>query len=208
MRIELKNCHIKIGKKTILKDVCFKLQKEDFIHLKGKNGSGKTVLMQSLLGFNKITKGQRHSEYLKSSICYIPDVPFFNANETVHDVLKATAYFYDSDLVSLYKILDFLNFDETVKMSQKIITISKGSKKKLELIPLFLKPLKLYFLDEITHGLDTDSLIVVCARLKELHELKATIVLIEHNQHITNYLSHIIPDIKEVTCVNQKLIIN
>lgn len=207
MKIELINCDIKIGKKTILKDVSFDLKPNTFYHLKGKNGSGKTVFLQSLLGFNKAT-GNRTNEYTHKDICYIPDVPFFSAQESVSDVLKAITYFYDSDLVEVMNIMEHLKFDPTVLLTQKIASLSKGTQKKLELIPLFLKPMKCYLLDEITHGLDTDTLIIVCSRLQELSNHQTAMILTEHNQHILQYLKHLVPNMKEITCVNQKIIKN
>lgn len=206
MKIKLQSCTIGIGKKEILKNINFNLIKGTFIHLKGKNGSGKTVFMQSLLGFNKVLKGTRISRYQRDKICYIPDTSFFNDNESIRDVLKATSHFYKAEMSVLYNILNHLQFDESVSYHQKVASLSKGTKKKLELLPLFIDGLDLYFLDEIMTGLDTNSLIIVCARLKFLKEQNATLIMTEHNHHVTDYLNHLIPDIQEVTCINQKVI--
>ncbi len=202
----MKHCDITIGKEKILTNINFKLHKGDFIHLRGKNGSGKTVFIQSLLGFNKVSSGFRISQFNQSKICYIPDSSFFTENESVKDVLNATAFFYNTSKSNLLNILEHLQFDESVQFNQKVSTLSKGTKKKLELMPLFLKDMDLFFLDEITTGLDTDSLIIVCARLKELNASGATIMITEHNEHIVDYLTTIIPGVKEVTCVNRKII--
>src|SRR5699024_3604471 len=128
-----------IGKKEILKEVNFQFKKGDFIHLKGKNGSGKTIFMESLLGFNKVVSGKRTSRYDRNKICYIPDASFFNDHESVKDVLKATAHFYKVETATLINILNHLQFDETVIFNQKIASLSKGTKKKLELLPLFIE---------------------------------------------------------------------
>lgn len=202
----MQSCDIMIGKKIILENINFNLEKGNFIHLRGKNGSGKTVFMQSLLGFNKVSSGLRISDYEQDKICYIPDTSFFTENESVKDVLSASAFFYKTDISHLLDILEHLQFDKSVQFNQKISSLSKGTKKKLELMPLFLDGMNLFFLDEITTGLDTDSLIIICARLKELQALGSTIILTEHNQHIVDYLYTIIPNIKEVTCVNRKII--
>ncbi len=206
MKFEMHECHISIGKKEILKSINFTLEKGVFIHLKGKNGSGKTIFMESLLGFNKVSKGTRTSQFERDKICYIPDAPFFNDHESVRDVLFATAHFYKVKISKLYDILNHLQFDETVLFNQKVASLSKGTKKKLELLPLFIPNINCYFLDEIMTGLDTHTLIIVCARLKELNHLGKTLMITEHNHHIIDYLYHLIPSIQEVTCVNQKII--
>ena len=208
MKLTMNACDIAIGKKNILTNVHFELHRGSFIHLKGKNGSGKTVFIQSLLGFNKVTQGTRIVQYKRNEICYIPDAPFFNENESVKDVLHALCFFYNTQFSTLLDVLNHLQFDESVLFSQKIASLSKGTIKKLEIIPLFLDHLNLYFLDEIMTGLDTDALVIVCARLKELHQKGATILMTEHNHHIMDYLHHLMPQIQEVTCVNQKIILD
>lgn len=207
MKIQLENCDIKIGKKTILNEVNFQLKKGSFYKLNGKNGSGKTVFIQSLLGFNK-AKGQRVSIFNPDKLCYIPDIAFFNDYESVNDVIQAISFFYNVKRKVVLDILDYLKFDPHVRYTQKISELSKGTKKKLEIIPLFIPNLEIFFLDEIMSGLDTDTVILVCTRLKKLQEDNATVILIEHNQHILDYLNYLIKDLKEITCVNQKIILN
>ena len=50
MKIEIKNVWKKIGKTEVLKDINLEFNGGKIYGLKGKNGSGKTMLMKMILG--------------------------------------------------------------------------------------------------------------------------------------------------------------
>lgn len=205
MIIEFINANITIGKKIILKNIHFSLQKHDFIHLKGANGSGKTVFLESMLGFYKCTLGSRSSKFNRNKICYISDTQFFTDSESVYDVLLSYVYFYKVDMKSIKDILVILDFDTSVKLTQRIATLSKGTKKKLQLLPLFFDALELFFLDEIMDGIDDDTINTIIKRLIYLNKQQATIIITEHASHLIQILHQEIPNLQEVLCLDQNI---
>lgn len=202
MKITLDNCTIKLGKRTLLKDINFSLKQGDFFHLTGMNGSGKTVFLESLLGFHRISQGNRIISFKGKDICYIPDTHFFSEQETVLEVLLSFQYFYNTSYNTIYNILNKLNFDSSVKNTQKISSLSKGTKQKLAIVPLFIEGMKLYLLDEILDGLDKTSLKIVLEQLVSLQSQSA-IIFTEHNPDIITKLNQLIPTMKEILCENQ-----
>jgi iron complex transport system ATP-binding protein len=57
LEIEIKNLTIKAGKTAILNNLSLKVKKGEFITLLGRNGSGKTTVLKSILGITKPASG-------------------------------------------------------------------------------------------------------------------------------------------------------
>jgi len=56
--IEFKNVSLKIGKKTILKDLNFLINEKETVAFIGKTGAGKSSILSLMFGFRKPTKGK------------------------------------------------------------------------------------------------------------------------------------------------------
>ena len=52
------NLSVSIGEKDILRNINFSIKSGETIGLIGPNGSGKTTLMRSILGLQKLSKGE------------------------------------------------------------------------------------------------------------------------------------------------------
>lgn len=197
--INLENYHVYIGKKEILKDINLNIKTPFTLLLSGKNGTGKTVFMNSLLGFHK-TKGKKIFPYKK--IIYIPDTPFFTEQFTVKEVLKTYRYFYNISIKQMINILNSLNF--TYPLSYKISELSLGSRKKLEIIPLFIDKYQLYLLDETTNHLDKETINIISDRINNLTDT----IIIDHNQDFINTLKNKNKNIKEAVCREKSIILS
>ena len=55
--IEIKNLEKKYGKRTILEDVSFTIKKNEVTCLTGMNGTGKTTLMNCIMGLAPLNNG-------------------------------------------------------------------------------------------------------------------------------------------------------
>lgn len=202
MKIELIDTSVKIGNKIILESIHYKMIPQSFIHLKGDNGSGKTVFMQTLLGFYKCI-GKCELSLPKKETVYIPDTPFFNENTSVKEIIHTYRYFFNVSTEMIHDCLNTLEFNHSLNM--KTASLSLGTKKKLEILPLFFPMRKIYFLDEITLGLDSKSTRLVIDRIVALHKLGSTFIMSEHNPKIIEALSQHI-EIKELICHNKKIV--
>ena len=197
----LENGSIYIGKKLVLSKLNLQITPASFIHIKGPNGSGKTVLMQALLGF--YTVEGNHTRFAKSpSIVYIPDHPFFDENTQIKQIYQAYQFFYNTPLDKLHAVVELLNIQES--RSQRVSTLSLGTQKKLQIMPLFLNPCDIYILDEITLSLDAQTIEHITSRIIELHHLHKTILISEHNQDVIHTLSKHIK-MKEFLCENNTI---
>ena len=201
MIANFKDCSIKIRKTTILSSVNFTLRKNQCIYLKGENGSGKTVFIETLLGFHKNITGQYTTNI--SNICYIPDISFFTDEEAIKDVLKTYQVFYSQTSDSILESLNLLSLNLDLKT--KVSTLSLGTKKKLELLPLFFNTCTVYILDEVFQGLDSTSIEIIIQQLQSHYNQGASILFTEHNQSIVNLIHDSINPMEVYTCENQSL---
>lgn len=205
MEIEFKNCDICIYENLILKSVHLKIEEGKFYRFIGENGSGKTVLMNSLLGLNKHVIGDKNVMYEKDKVCYISETAFFFDDDKVTDVLKDICFFYNTNKNKLEDILKQMSINMDDLVSKKIFELSKGMRKKMMILPLFLDNCEILFLDEVFTGLDKKTQDLLVKELIHKNELGNTIVFIEHNESIVNQLIKNNTKMEVFECKNNEL---
>ena len=179
------------------------------IGLIGENGAGKTTLIKSILNIINIDSGDikifnknNKDEYLvKEDIGVVLDGMFFPEIMTINDiniVMKSIYKNWDSELFNKY-LRKF-----KLSKSKKIKELSKGMRKKLEIVTALSHHPKLLILDEPTSGLDpvvrNDILEIF---LDFIRDEEHTILF---STHITSDLEHIADKI--VFIDNGKVILN
>ena len=130
------------------------------IGLIGENGAGKTTFIKSLLNIISIGNAKikifgkdinKYESEIKEEIGVVLDNMFFPEILTTTDVntiMKEAHKKWDEEL--FYKYLE----DFSIPKNQKIKTLSKGMRKKLEIATALSHKPKLLILDEPTSGLD------------------------------------------------------
>ena len=141
----------------VLDDVTFSIPKGKIIGLLGPNGSGKTTLIKLLNDLLKADFGTIKVEGLdlgvetKKLISYLPDKNYLNNNMTVLELLNYFKDFYEDFRIDKAKeLISKLGLD----LNQKLKTMSKGTKEKVQLILVMSRKAKLYILDEPIGGID------------------------------------------------------
>ena len=143
-----------------LDNINLNIPKGLIIGLIGENGAGKTTLIKSILNIITIDKGSikifdkdyKKEDYLiKEDIGVVLDNMFFPEILNAKDIcciMKDIYKNWDSNLYYNY----LSKFD--VPTSKKIKDLSKGMRKKLEIVTALSHKPKLLILDEPTSGLD------------------------------------------------------
>ncbi len=168
-----------------LKDVCLNVPKGSIVGLVGQNGAGKTTLIKLI--FEVIKKDSGTVKILdKNDVGVVLDDSFFPEILKVGDI--------DNIMKGIYKNWDeklFSNYlkDFNLNKNQKIKELSKGMKKKLEIITALSHHPKLLVLDEPTSGLDP----IV---RKEVLDMFLSFVEDEQNSILLS--SHITSDIENI----------
>ena len=145
------------GHEVALMDVSLNIQPGRIIGLLGPNGSGKTTiiklingLLQPSLGYIYID-GQLPSPASKKVVSYLPDTTYLNENMKINDAIRYFQDFYtDFNVQRAYQLLNDLHLHP----NQKLNTLSKGNKEKVQLILVMSREADLYVLDEPIGGVD------------------------------------------------------
>lgn len=161
---------------TILKDINFQLHEGEFLGVLGRNGVGKTTLMDLLLGFRPYTSGSievlgenpldsnRKNLY---SICFLSHDSIVKGNLTIAQLLNWYADLYPQYSKEEEKFLmDFFKLNP----SDKIGALSTGQQRKAQAVAALSACPKIVLIDEITAVLDPETRDQF---FKVIHHLKA-----------------------------------
>lgn len=155
--LEVSHVSKSYGNNRVLDDVTFNIAKGKIVGLLGPNGSGKTTLIKLINDLLKEDSGTIKVEGLdlgvetKKLISYLPDKNYLNNNMTVLELLNYFKDFYEDFRIDKAKeLIGKLGLD----LNQKLKTMSKGTKEKVQLILVMSRKAKLYILDEPIGGID------------------------------------------------------
>lgn len=147
----------KYNYKTVLNHLDLTLESGKIIGLLGPNGSGKTTLIKLITGLltptegNILINGQKPGTETKKKIAYLPDRSYLNDWMSVTELIQFFADFYED-----FRPARAFDMVETLKIDPKdrLKTLSKGTKEKIQLILVMCRTADLYILDEPIAGVD------------------------------------------------------
>ena len=145
------------GHEVALMDISLNIQPGRIIGLLGPNGSGKTTIIKLINGLlqpslgNIYIHGQLPSPASKKVVSYLPDTTYLSENIKISDAISYFQDFYsDFNLQRAYQLLNDLHLHP----NQKLNSLSKGNKEKVQLILVMSREADLYVLDEPIGGVD------------------------------------------------------
>lgn len=190
--IEIHNLVKKYDSKFQLGSLDLQIPSGMIVGLIGENGAGKTTLIKSILDIIKIDSGEisifgeKNNSAVKEDIGVVLDNMFFPELLTVYDIhLIMKDVFKSWDSALFFRYLD----EFKLPRNKQLKSLSKGMRKKVEIVTALSHHPKLLILDEPTSGLDP----VVRNEVLDLfldfvQDEEHTIVL---STHITSDLEHI-----------------
>ena len=213
--LEIKNLHVCIDGKKILKGLNLDVKPGEIHAIMGPNGSGKSTLSSVIAGNEdyEVTEGsifykneniedlspeERANKGIFMSFQYpveIPGITVTNFIKTaINSNLKARGEKEMSASVMLKKIREKANL---LEIDSKFLSrslnegFSGGEKKRNEIFQMAMLEPSLAILDETDSGLDIDALRIVASGVNKIKNSSNAIVIITHYQRL---LDHIIPD--------------
>ena len=174
--------------RIIINNFNYVFKKGDRIGLAGKNGTGKSTLLNLLTGEIKPDSGAVIAGETTSIGYYRQSGLSFNDAERVIDTIKNVAEFItmaDGKLLSASQLLTQFLFPPK-KQHGFISNLSGGEKKRLQLLMILIKNPNFLILDEPTNDLDTDTLNV----LEDfLVNFSGVIILVSHDRYLIDKLT-------------------
>ncbi len=186
----VKNLKITVGKKVLFENASFNIKYGEKICLMGKNGTGKSTFIKTILN-----KEKKYDGYIKLgsnvTIGYIPqEIKFKDNNSTVLEVARN---YYDGTETHLRSSLaKFLFYGNNV--FKRVGKLSGGEKVRLKLFELIQKNANFLILDEPTNHIDIDTKEML---EDALNEYQGTLLFISHDRYFINKLAEKIFNIED-----------
>jgi len=219
MLLEIKNLHVNVEGKEILKGINLAVNTGEVHAIMGPNGSGKSTLAQVLAGREEyeITKGEiiyngknlldlppedRAREGIFLAFQYPVEIPGVSNTNLLKTALNEIRKYRGEQELDAMEFLSLLKSKmKLVELDQKLVSrsvnegFSGGEKKKNEIFQMAVLEPKLALLDETDSGLDIDALRIVANGVNKLKSKENAVVVVTHYQRLLNY---IVPDFVHV----------
>lgn len=184
--LEVVNIEKSYGKKKILHDISFSIEKGQIKALVGPNGSGKTTLMNTMTNLLKRDGGQVlvdgkefKDEKIFNHISFFKDEKILDENLYGMDYLNYIKNVYKRTKDDVDRVIKEIGIESFVK--SKTGSYSLGMKKKLMLAMDLLPQRDIILLDEPLSGLDPTSVIKMMALIKKKAKNGQGILISSHS---------------------------
>lgn len=181
--VQISGLKKKYGKRCALNGVDLAIGSGRIVGLLGPNGAGKTTLIKILNGLLQPDQGTVTIDgnpigaLTKADVSYLPDQPYFADWMRVADVFDLFSDFYqDFDRAHAESMCQGLG----VNPRQKIKSMSKGTKEKVQLILVMSRSAKLYLLDEPIAGVDPAARDLILDTILSNYRPESTVVISTH----------------------------
>lgn len=205
--LSIKDLHVAIGDKEILKEINLTINTGETHALMGPNGNGKSTLLGTIMGHPKykVTQGtitldgedvlsmsvdERSRKGLFLGMQYPQEIP----GVTNSDFLRSAMNARREKPLSLYQFIKAMDHaTEDLEMDGNLAHrylnegFSGGEKKRNEILQMKLLEPKFALLDEIDSGLDVDALRIVADNINEMRETKKEdfgLVMVSHYERL------------------------
>lgn len=212
--LEIKNLHVSIDGKPILKGVNLIVKLGEVHALMGPNGAGKSTLAKVLAGhpayevtegsilfFNKnlleLSPEERAHLGLFLSFQYPPEIKGVSLPQFLYEAYKAKHKETSQEAFDqlLEKKMALLEMHTDFKKRDLNEGFSGGEKKRSEMLQMAILEPALSILDETDSGLDIDAMKIVAQSIKKVIGKDKSLLVVTHYQRLLDYL---VPDFVHV----------
>ena len=210
--INIKNLHVKVDEKEILKGINLDVKPGELHVIMGRNGTGKSTLANVLAGKEQyeVTQGSviykgkdlldltpedRACQGLFLSFQYPVAIPGVNNMYFLKAAVNAIRKSHGKKEVDAVDFLAMIREKlQTVSLDESFIHrpvndgFSGGEKKRNEILQMITLEPSLAILDETDSGLDIDALKIVAKGVNDYRSKDRSFILITHYQRMLNYM--------------------
>lgn len=219
MLFEIKNLHVSVGGKEILKGFNLSVNEGEIHAIMGPNGTGKSTLAAAITGRDgyEITEGEiwfkgknimemspadRANEGIFLSFQYPVEIPGVSIQNFMRTAINAKREYKGLPNMPMPEFIKMMKEKQamveiTAKLQNRYVNVgfSGGEKKKNEIFQMAMLEPQLAILDETDSGLDIDALRIVANGVNQLHRDDNAFIVITHYQRLLDY---IVPDFVHV----------
>ena len=219
MLFEIKNLHVSVAGKEILKGFNLSVNEGEIHAIMGPNGTGKSTLAAAITGREgyEITEGEiwfkgknilemspadRANEGIFLSFQYPVEIPGVSIQNFMRTAVNAKREYQGLPNMPMPEFIKMMKEKQamveiTAKLQNRYVNVgfSGGEKKKNELFQMAMLEPQLAILDETDSGLDIDALRIVANGVNQLHRDDNAFIVITHYQRLLDY---IVPDFVHV----------
>lgn len=219
MLFEIKNLHVSVGGKEILKGFNLTVNEGEIHAIMGPNGTGKSTLAAAITGREgyEITEGEiwfkgknimdmspanRANEGIFLSFQYPVEIPGVSIQNFMRTAVNAKREYQGLPNMPMPEFIKMMKEKQamveiTAKLQNRYVNVgfSGGEKKKNEIFQMAMLEPQLAILDETDSGLDIDALRIVANGVNQLHRDDNAFIVITHYQRLLDY---IVPDFVHV----------
>ena len=217
--LEVKNLHVQVDDKEILKGMDITVAPGEVHSIMGPNGSGKSTLAQVLAGREtyEVTEGEisfqgkdlldlepeeRACEGIFLAFQYPVEIPGVANTYLLREALNAKREYRNEKPLKHVEFgklarekMKALGIDEDLLKRSVNTGFSGGEKKRNEIFQMQILEPSLAVLDETDSGLDIDALKIVANGVNSMRGSDRAFIVITHYQRLLNY---IVPDFVHV----------
>ena len=208
-KIKLENIKYKYRKDlpNILNNINFEINKGDKVLIKGRTGSGKSTLINIILGLINANEGklivddvvidETNQKNWQKNIAFVPQNIFLN-NATILENIAIGENLREINLEKIYcstKIAQIDTFIDNLpekyyeKTGERGLKLSGGQKQRLGIARALYRNSNLIVLDEPTNALDEETEQKILSSIKNL---KLTVIMVSHTNSSHKFFNKII----------------
>lgn len=163
-KIVTENASIKIKNKYILKDINLEFENGKIYGFYGRNGSGKSVFMKSIIGLMKLTEGRVicDGKIIGKDMDFLPDAGILIEEPSFYRQYSAVTNL--KMLAGIQKKITKSEIEESIRAvgldpddSKKVSKYSLGMLKRLGIAQAIMEDPEILILDEATSALDEEG---------------------------------------------------
>lgn len=186
--LELKNINKRFADKVLLDNFCYQFQRGEKVGIIGKNGVGKSTLLNIIQGLEKQDSGEIEVGETISFGYFSQKGINFDQEKRVIDFMKDIAEYYplnNGKSISASQFLKLFLFDESTQYTF-ISNLSGGEKRRLYLISILFQNPNFLIFDEPTNDLDLPTLTVL---ENFLQQFQGCLIVVSHDRYFMDKIT-------------------